>query len=154
MIGTTVDALPMLDEAGLVACLATQQDIAAAYLFGSLAQGTATPHSDVDIAILLALSDDQEQLAMRRLELIAGLSPYANRQMDVVVLNQASLLLRHEVLLHGRRLYEGNRLKRVEFEVRTHKLFNDVRPMMDYFNQDLLQKIKEGKFARRRQRNS
>jgi len=32
---------PRLDEAGLVTFLATQKDIVAAYLFGSLAQGRA-----------------------------------------------------------------------------------------------------------------
>lgn len=42
------DHLPMLDEAGLVAFLATQPDIVAAYLFGSMAQGRAAAHSDVD----------------------------------------------------------------------------------------------------------
>ena len=44
---------PMLDETGLIAFLETQPDIAAAYLFGSLAQGRATPRSDIDLAILL-----------------------------------------------------------------------------------------------------
>ncbi len=44
---------PALDEAGLVAFLATQPDVVAAYLFGSLAHGCATPRSDVDIAVLL-----------------------------------------------------------------------------------------------------
>ena len=39
---------PMLDETGLIAFLETQPDIAAAYLFGSLAQGRATPRSDID----------------------------------------------------------------------------------------------------------
>ena len=39
---------PVLDETGLIAFLKTQPDIAAAYLFGSLAQGRATPRSDID----------------------------------------------------------------------------------------------------------
>lgn len=138
-----------LDEQGLVAYLASQPGVAAAYLFGSLAQGMAMPHSDIGVAILLLPSTAELYLATRRLQLIAELEPFANRQVDVVVLNHAPLLLRHQVLLHGRRLYEGNCYERVEFEVRTHQLFNDVRPMLDYFNRDLLEKIREGKFGRR-----
>ena len=150
-----VDSAAVLDVQGLIAYLTSQPDVAAAYLFGSLAQGTAMPHSDVDVAILLMPSSDEAYLATRRLQLIAELELFANRQMDVVVLNQSPLLLRHQVLLHGRRLYEGNRHERVEFEVRTHQLYNDIRPMLDYFNRDLLAKIREGNFGRRnRQRNT
>jgi predicted nucleotidyltransferase len=141
--------LPVLNEQELIACLAAQPDIAAAYLFGSMAQGKAMPHSDVDIAILLTASNDEKRFFTRRLELLVLMEPYANREMDVIVLNEASLLLRHEVLLHGRRLFQGNRRERVEFEVRTHQLYNDARPMLDFFNRDLLKRIREGRFGRR-----
>ncbi|MFN3982547.1 MAG: nucleotidyltransferase domain-containing protein [Caldilinea sp.] len=41
--------------------LADQPDVLVAYLFGSCARGSATPYSDVDIAVLVpqALSPDQ-----------------------------------------------------------------------------------------------
>ncbi len=44
--------------AHLTAFFATQPDVVAAYLFGSQAQGRATPRSDVDIAVLLTRMPD------------------------------------------------------------------------------------------------
>jgi predicted nucleotidyltransferase len=46
-----VTAVPGLDHAALLAFLETQEDVAAVYLFGSLAQGRATFGSDIDPAI-------------------------------------------------------------------------------------------------------
>jgi len=40
--------------------LASQPDVVAAYVFGSVAQGRARPQSDVDIAVLLTADLDEE----------------------------------------------------------------------------------------------
>ena len=42
----------------LVAYLAAQPDVLAAYLFGSYARGDARPDSDVDLAVLLSTTDE------------------------------------------------------------------------------------------------
>src|SRR5690554_3362968 len=129
-----------LDETGLITYLRTQPDIAAVYLFGSHAQGRAHPRSDVDVAVLL----DEERLPEgrsvldRRLHLMSELARFSEREVDVVTLNDALPLLRHQVLLHGRLLYAGNRALRIEFEVRTGKIYNDLKPMYDFFNRELL----------------
>jgi len=84
---------PRLDETGLVAFLATQPDVVAAYLFGSLAEERATPHSDVDIAILLADGSDPMVVGDRQLQLA-----------DDVVASRLRLLAEYVDELHG---YQG-----------------------------------------------
>lgn len=44
------------------------------------------------------------------------------RQTDLVVLNDAPPRLQHQVLKHGRRIFERDRAARVEFEVRGQNL--------------------------------
>jgi len=139
---------PQVDEERLVEFLATQPDVVAAYLFGSVARGQATPHSDVDIALLLREAD-RETLWERRLQLMGELERFGDR-VDVVVLNLAPLLLQHRVLSEGRLLYEGDRSARVEFEVRVGKRYADYRPTLEFFKQALFQEIREGRLGGRR----
>jgi len=143
---------PQLDEAGLTTFLATQEDIVAAYLFGSLAQGRATPRSDIDIAVLLKRAARPEASDLdRQLQLMDEFCRYADREVDVVILNTAPPLLRHQVLRYGRRIFERDRQARVDFEVRVGREYEDVKPMYDFFTQDLFTKIKEvGLVGRRR----
>lgn len=135
---------PVLDEAGLVAFLATQPDVVAAYLFGSLAEGRATPYSDIDIAVLLTrVPDLLAGEPDRQLQLMDGLRRFADREVDVVILNTAPPLLQNQVLKYGRRLYERDRRVRVDFEVRAGQVYADLKPMRGFFTKVLLQEIKE-----------
>ncbi|HEC36053.1 MAG TPA: nucleotidyltransferase domain-containing protein [Anaerolineae bacterium] len=139
-----------LDEVDLVAFLATQPDVIAAYLFGSLAEERATPRSDVDIAILFADASDPLAVGDRQLQLMGELERFADREVDVVVLNTAPPVLQHQVLRHGRLLYERNRRARVDFEVRAGQMYADLQPMRDFFRRALFQEIREGRFGGRR----
>ena len=134
---------PVLDEARLVAFLATQPDVIAAYLFGSLAQGRARPQSDIDVAILL-VPMDSEAAFDRRLRLMEYLRPFADREVEVVILNIAPPLLQQQALRHGRLLYERNKSARADFEVQAGKVYADLKPMHDFFAQVLFKEIKEG----------
>ena len=142
-----------LNVEALVDCLSAQPDVLAAYLFGSHATGQARPGSDVDVAVLLSGEDEVERFE-RRLRLMGEVEEALGRRpADVVVLNDAPPLLIHQVLKHGRLIYERDRAARVEFEVRAGKIYSDLRPMREYFKHDLFQKIKEvGLSGRRRNR--
>ncbi|OGO43250.1 MAG: hypothetical protein A2Z04_08765 [Chloroflexi bacterium RBG_16_57_9] len=131
---------------------AGQEDVVAAYLFGSHATGKARPQSDVDTAVLLSEDDDLARF-YRRLRLIDEVSDVCGREADVIVLNDAPPLLQNEVLKHGRLLFERDRAARVEFEVQAGKIYADLKPMYDFHTQDLFKKIKEvGLGGRRRRR--
>jgi len=144
---------PELDEAGLIAYLQTQPDVVVAYLFGSLAQGRATPRSDIDIAVLLkSVPEPPEDTLDRQLQLMDDFRRFTDREVDVVILNTAPPVLKDQILRYGRRLYESDRATRVDFEVRTGQEYADLKPMYNFFNQDLFQKIKEVGLGRRRRR--
>ncbi|MCR4407963.1 MAG: nucleotidyltransferase domain-containing protein [Anaerolineae bacterium] len=139
-----------VDLAALTAYFAAQSDIVAAYLFGSRATGRAREESDVDVAVLL---DEEDSVARfeRRLQLMTEMSDVCGREADVIVLNDASPILQHQVLKHGRLLYERDRRARIEFEVRAGQIYADLKPMYDFHTRDLMQKIKEvGLSGRRR----
>ena len=142
--------LPQVDERGLADFLATQPDVVAAYLFGSLAEGRATPHSDVDTAILLTAASDPLTVGDRQLQLMGELERFADREVDVVMLNTAPPILQHQVLRHGRLLYERDRQARVDFEVRAGQVYADLQSVRDFFRRSLFQEIQEGRFGGRR----
>lgn len=84
----------------------------AVYIFGSQATGTATPDSDVDIAVLAA----EPMTPSTRWELSQTLAIQLGKDVDVVDLRQASTVLRIQVLGTGELLLEVDRAQRQHFE--------------------------------------
>ena len=96
--------------------LIRQPEVSLAYLFGSQAQGRAHSLSDVDVAVLLAEQLTPAEQSRTRLRLLGELMASLQREdVDLVVLNQASLLLRHRVLRDGRLLFANDDRVRVRF---------------------------------------
>lgn len=87
--------------------LFVRQGVVLAYLFGSQAEGTARPSSDVDFAILLPPGTPRAQFFDARLSLInAVMDELHTDKVDLVILNEASPLLMHQVVKFGRVIYE------------------------------------------------
>lgn len=133
----------------LQAHLQQQPEIDAAYLFGSRATGRAGEDSDVDVALLLAEDVDLEEDPMYRLRQLAALETLSGQRVDVVILNQAPLVLINQVLTTGELIFERNHHRRVRFEVRSLLAYFDFKPMLDRLNRKLAQDIKEGRIATR-----
>ncbi|HSN74289.1 MAG TPA: nucleotidyltransferase domain-containing protein [Anaerolineae bacterium] len=146
--------LPAVDLPGIADCLAHQPDVAAAYVFGSVARGQASHLSDVDIAVLLDPSLEGAAALERQLALVQALEPYARSEIQVVVLNLAAPALAYQVVRDGRLLCERDRAARIAFEVRTMKLYFDLLPMLSASHQALIQRIKEVGLGRTRRRDS
>ncbi|HSS76127.1 MAG TPA: nucleotidyltransferase domain-containing protein [Thermoanaerobaculia bacterium] len=104
-------------------------EIAAAYLFGSVARGTAGPGSDVDLGLLYT-EDPPRTLAGLGLDLESDLERLLGLPVQVVVLNRAPVDLVVRVLRDGKLLFEGNAAKRVRFEVRSRMEFWDLEPFL------------------------
>ena len=84
------------------ATLAQDPRVEAVYGFGSGIRGTAGPHSDIDLAVLL----NQEINLLEELRLRATVVETLRRDdVDLVRLNRSTPLLRYEVLATGRRLF-------------------------------------------------
>ena len=88
----TEDMLTCLKEA-----LAAREEVIWAYLFGSRARGRAGPKSDWDVAVWFRPMEVLARLNLR-MDLRSGLTDTLGTPVDVVDLNEANLLLCHEVL--------------------------------------------------------
>ena len=74
--------------------------IAALSVFGSRANGTSRPDSDLDVAILPADGVSRRRLQVSVAVALADLAPEG--RVDVVLLDEAPELLRHQILATGR----------------------------------------------------
>jgi predicted nucleotidyltransferase len=94
--------------------LERRDDVIFAYLFGGLAKGDPKPLSDVDIAAYLSINVD---FAHEKAEILEDLVDILHTgEIDLVVLNQSSLLLSMNVIKHNRVLVDKNPFVRHAFQ--------------------------------------
>ena len=132
------------------------KNIDLAYLFGSYAKGRITPLSDVDVAVLLNDKIDPKIYFDMQLDLSDQLSSYLKKQVEVVILNRADPRLSYQIIRYGEIVFEKNLNLRADFERKALNLYFDLKPMFDFHEKKLLERIKEGKFGKtyRGSRNS
>jgi predicted nucleotidyltransferase len=106
-----------------------QPGVVAAYLFGSVARGTARAGSDVDVAVLCA-GEPPASLAGLPLDLEAELERLLGIPVQVVVLNRAPVDLVHRVLRDGALLIDRDPSARIRFEVKARNEFFDLQPIL------------------------
>lgn len=114
-----------------------------AYLFGSKSRGLHTPESDTDIAVLL--SELPENLLDYYLDLMDRVSRVLGDAVDLVVLNTAPPLLRHQVIKYGRVLYSRDERARVGFEARAGKEYLDLKRRRERYDEALMEEISRWK---------
>ncbi len=123
-------------------------EIAAIYLFGSVAEGHAGPLSDLDVGVLLAEPAARSSLMDRRLALIADVSHACRRpDVDVVILNEAPPLLAYEVVGRGTLLFERDRDQRVAFEARAAGQYLDFAPFLATSAGYLKRQLRDGTYG-------
>jgi len=112
----------------LLAPRAEVDGIAAAYLFGSVARGTARLDSDVDVGVLYSVAPPKTLAGMFDLE--GDLEAALGKPVQVVVLNYAPVDLIIRVLRDGKLLVDRDRSRRIQFEVRSRNEFWDLEPYL------------------------
>jgi predicted nucleotidyltransferase len=116
-----------------------------AYLFGSHVSGRAGPASDRDIAVLLDPKLTRQERGHWRLKFIGQMiDAYRSDAIDLVVLNDAPLLLRFEVIRVRHILYNRDDEARVAFEVRTMQEWFDWAPRYRRMQQARLRHFAQG----------
>lgn len=118
---TPSESIPNLEQRLAALCEAFPA-IVAAWLFGSRAGQSARPDSDVDVAVLLR---PQPAPAFSVLEFALELERACSLRVDLVVLNRAGELLKHEVRRSGRLVFSRDDSARKQFEIRGRKSFED-----------------------------
>jgi len=96
--------------------------IAAAYVFGSYAQGKEKKSSDLDVALLL---NETKIVCFSPLDFITMLEKHMGCKADVVILNKADEVLKFEVRRQGILIFEQSSKIRKQFEVRSRKSYED-----------------------------
>lgn len=127
-----------------------RQQVAAAYVFGSHARGTAGPLSDVDVAVWAAPG----LTARERFELRLKLANAAQRalggtEVDLVVLDDASPLLRHRAWRDGELLIDRDARTRVRDEARALVEYLDTKPLREQTASGVRHRLEDGRFGRR-----
>ena len=113
----------------LVEAVASERDVVAAYLFGSVAAGDAGPLSDVDIGVLLAEGVDEDEVCGR---LMDGLCRRLHTdRIDVVSLGRSPLPLRYRILRDGTLVLCRDAAAREAFTVATVMDYLDFKPVRD-----------------------
>ncbi|MBI5490588.1 MAG: nucleotidyltransferase domain-containing protein [Deltaproteobacteria bacterium] len=96
-------------------------------LFGSAASGRATARSDLDIAV--SVGHDGRPSFDEQLTLSASLSGIAGRDVDLVVVEEASTILRRQIALQGRALWEREHGNFIRFQASAAFEYEDFAPV-------------------------
>ena len=119
--------------------LFTQSPVNAAYLAGALSNRASFGQlTDVDIAILLMDQVKGDQFLDYQLYFFSELAKRLETDtIDVVILNQASLLLKLQVIKSGQILFSRDEKQRISFETRAVMDYLDFKKFDEIQNQAL-----------------
>lgn len=122
--------------------------VLAAYLFGSATKDVTKP-GDIDIAVLLSREVlKKNDVLDLEIDLEREISKLIHSpKIDLVVLNNASSLLRHEVLKSKDLLYQRDEKSRLDFEVTSELEFYDFQPYRKLFWEALVKRIEKGRLG-------
>ena len=123
---------------------ARQKDVMCVYLFGSTVSGKTHKTSDVDIAVLFKEDAPQEEHGRRSLLATDELSRVLDKEIDIVVLNNANCFLKFQIIKNGLRLYERKDRKGREFEARAMMEYFDFLPIRRRLEEALVSHIQTG----------
>lgn len=118
-----------------------------AYLFGSIVRGDINELSDVDIAVMLDESLSKKDMFNKELDLISELTcVLKSDKIDLVVLNDAPLLLKYNIVKDGHVL-KSDETKRIAFETGVMSRYLDEQYYIKRHTDMILQRIARSGFA-------
>jgi len=108
-----------------------------AFLYGSHATGRVNSGSDIDIALLYDrnLLPDVEQ----RLQLVDNLISITKRDVDLLILNDASPIICMQVLRKGKIIFERNHQAYLDFFVKTVNKYDDLKRVRSGIEKNLME---------------
>jgi predicted nucleotidyltransferase len=111
----------------IAAVLSRYPEVSAGWLFGSVARGSAGPDSDLDVGVVYPRGSYAHTrvgpLVAMELARATGFE-----RVDVIDLAAQGPIFAHRALCDGRRVYEGDRDRRVDFESDTMSRAFDFMP--------------------------
>lgn len=120
-------------------CLKGKEYIVFAYIFGSSAINKENKYSDVDLAIYI---NDKKVLKSQYLNLKREIMDISSKEVDIVILNDASPLVKKEVFSTGIKLFSKDEEFESNFIVHTYFEYEDMKK---YYNMSFKAMIEEVK---------
>ncbi|MHB1420672.1 MAG: type VII toxin-antitoxin system MntA family adenylyltransferase antitoxin [Bacillota bacterium] len=127
--------------AKLESFFAERQEVIAAYLFGSRAEGVAREKSDTDIAVLL--SEEIKDTFAYRIEIADELERLVKTPVDLILLREAPLLLQFLIFKNGKIIFERDADQRAYYQMRVLGKYYDYQRYFDFHSNSLRKEIKE-----------
>lgn len=118
-----------------------------AILFGSVAQGTETAMSDIDVGVYF----DGEPSLLQIGSIVAALESKLQRDVDVIELNdlyKKRPTLAYEVVTQGSLVLCRIEARFVDFKRRAFHYYFDAKPLRDRMNIALTKRIASGRFGK------
>jgi predicted nucleotidyltransferase len=122
-------AAPLLSR--LASAIEAYPEVLSGYLFGSRATGHARKDSDVDIAIRLVPGLSAEKRFQLRLEMIDRIEELVDIVVEVILMNDASLIMLNHIFSHGIAVFIRDTEAEESFKVQKQKEFFDFRHYLD-----------------------
>lgn len=114
-------------------------DILAAYVFGSQATNQARPASDVDIALLLEPGKEQQ---FDYLGFKVAVERSLNKDVDLVILNNASEPIKHQVRRDGKLVFDREPGQRKQWERMSRKYYQEFLHLHNIYMQGLKKSLR------------
>lgn len=128
-------------ENELTEYFSSKDSIILAYLFGSTVRGDTGRLSDVDIGVLLdekLSKKDRFELELKLMGEIAAL--IKKNKIDLVVLNEAPLLLAYNIIKNGI-ILKSSETERVKFETKLLSMYMDEKYYIKRHTEETLKRI-------------
>lgn len=116
------------------------------YLFGSRAVGNYREQSDLDLAFMFEKQYPPHEEYLMRGDLMELCQKQFQMAVDVVSLASAPLFLQFNVIQEGITIIEKSSRNRAEFESLVRREYFDFQYYSDYYNQKMIESIKEGTY--------
>lgn len=123
-------------EKKLAGFLSDYPEIAFAYLFGSQATGKATMKSDVDIAFFF--NENQQPDMDQLLQIEDRITSLLKQEIDILVLNNATPVIRMQVLKKGKRIFENVHQSFIRFFIKTVNEYDDLKRVRQVNERNIL----------------
>ena len=109
------------------------------YIFGSFAKDNIRKDSDIDIAIYLKNNIDTYEYLHMKMEL----SEVLKREVDLVILNDATPLLKYEIYKNNILLFTNNKSIEGRYKVKILFEYNDMKRYLDLSYEKTIERLKE-----------
>ena len=110
-----------------------------AYIFGSLVTGTYRNDSDIDLAIFINENISFDEY----MEIKMKLTEVCKKEIDLIILNSATTLLKFEIYKNHILLFTRDKNKESGFKVRTLFEYNDMKRYLDLSYESTIERLKK-----------